>query len=219
MTVNKALKKIISQNGTEILGFPNKVQSMIMDYSSSHERDVQLFCLSCQKGLLIYGQRILILQDTNEISDIAIKAKEMLQKDAFMDERYAIESVNMLLSALGITVKISTDTSKTHSPDRLKNMSNSEILQADTYSIHLSDNNEIVFDRSLIQDLMAQEKKGSVSAMMSLGNCYFHGIAVTEDWIIAESYYRKALVHGDDNEKKEAENRINEIYNKRQNGF
>lgn len=219
MTVNEALKRIISQNGTEILGFPNKVQSMIMDYSGSHERDVQLFCLSCQKGLLLYGQRIIILNDPDEICNVAFKAKEMLQNDAFMDERYAIESVNILLGGLGKSIKISTDISKTHSADRSNNPSDSEKIHADIYSIQLSSSNKIVFDESLIQDLMTQERNGSVSAMMSLGNCYFHGIAVTEDWIIAESYYRKALAFGDDNEKKEATNRINEIYNKRQNWF
>lgn len=218
MTVNKALKKIIDQNGGKILESPDKVQSMIMDYTSSHDQDVQLFCLSCQKGLLRYGQKILITKDSSEIKDVAIKAKEMLQNNAFMDEYYAIKSVNLLLDGLGIPLVINSDTLEIYRFNQMESKTISKKAQSGTYGIQISDN-RMVFDESLIRDLMVRERRGDVSAMILLGHCYFHGIAVTEDWFIAEYYYYKVLVHGDINERKEATNRINEIYNKRQNNF
>lgn len=220
MTVAEAINTIIKQHGVEILGFPNRVQAMIMDYAGNYEREVQLFCLPCQKGLLRYAQIIVHLENDTDIRDIALKAKVMLQNEAFMDEKYAIQSINMLLNGLGFTYEIVSDIHERGTIEEKRDkVTTIRQLDHKRYSVSLTVDNRIEIDGNLLQDLRESARKGNVNALLSLGNCYFHGIAVTEDWIIAESYYRKAKELGNNDEKKEATSRLNEIYNKRQLGF
>ena len=75
-----------------------------------------------------------------------------------------------------------------------------------------SDSNEKENDERFIRDLqLAQER--NVNALLSLGKRYLYGIGVKKSWVVAEYYYRRAQEFGDNNQKKEAVNRLNEIYN------
>lgn len=192
MLVEEAINTIICKEGVGILEFPNKVIAMIGDYSNSYQRDLQLFRLSCQNGLLNYGQKILQLNRAEDVANIAIKAKEMLQHDAFMDEVYAVKSVNMLLKGLGIANEI-------------------KMSQKEDQGL----NHTLEHD---IQSLENLAGRGDVRALLDLGYNYLHGIGVTEDWMIAESYYRRAFTFGGGDEKDEALNCLIEIHNNRQAG-
>jgi len=212
MTVEEAIRTIINLHGLKTLDSPNQFQSMIMDYSRDCKKDVQLFCLSCQKGLLTYGQRI-SLQDNHEVvTEIATKAKEMLQRDAFMAEEYAAECVNMLLVGLGypIVTDWKSPQAQTVFPDSNTSNINRHTLNPKS-NARLSESERIVFDKNLIINLKDRAKHGDVNAVLSLGNCYYRGIAVTKDLIIAESYFRRVLSMGNDDAIYEAKNLLNEI--------
>lgn len=206
MTVEEAISAIIKQHGIEILCFPNKVQSMIMDFANGYERDVQLFCYSCQKGLLRYAQKLVSMKKDVDIQDLALSAKDMLQHDAFMSEKYAVYTINMLLNGLGLTFRIELVTQEKG------RYTEKNFLKKQS----LSKEKRVHIDEKLLGDLRESAQNGNADAFLSLGNCYFYGIGVIEDWFIAESYYRKAYKYGNRDEKEEANRKIIEIYNRRQ---
>ena len=220
MTVEEAIRTIIKLNGSEILDSPSQFQSMIMDYSRECKKDVQLFCLSCQKGLLTYGQRMILQENEEVLIEIATKAKEMLQRDAFMAEDYAAECVNMLLVGLGYSIVTNWKSAQTQTVFPDKNMSSPK---RQTYKpnsdVRLSESERIDSDNKVIKNLKDQVRNGDVNAVLSLGNRYYRGIGVKKDLIIAESYFRLVLSMGNDEAINEAKILLNRIMIERQIDF
>lgn len=214
MTVEKAIDNIIKEQGIEILNFPDRFQGLVMDYVGAQIREVQLFCLACQKGLLRYAIQLVSLTDRDASQEVALKAKAMLQNDAFMSEENAACCMNMLLNGLGFKFEIITDISGKNYKDKRERIIFSKKPDFATYDACISTGYTVRINSDMIQDLRKASHNGDVRALLCLGDCYYHGIGVTEDWVIAETYYRKALELGNKKEKMEANRRLNEIYNK-----
>lgn len=221
MTVAKAISTIIEKCGEDILDSPEMVQAMVMDYASGHEREIQLFCLSCQKGILSFAHKMLLMKDETKIREVAMKAKAKLEYDAFMAEEHALYSVNMLLNGLGFSFEIISEYigEKKMQEGRGGSINLNQKREGcngkENKTLLLYDKKNEV-DENLLQNLRKLASAGDVDAALSLGNSYYYGIGVEKDWIIAETYYRKVKDFGNEEEKREAKRMLIEIFNRQQ---
>ena len=122
--------------------------------------------------------------------------------------------MNMLLNGLGFKFEIIADISGKKCKDKREGIIINKKPDFATYDACISNEYTVHINSDMIQDLREASRNGDAGASLCLGDCYRHGVGVTEDWIIAETFYRKALELGNNKEKKEAGRRINEIYNK-----
>lgn len=215
MTVPQAINAIIKENGINILNSPEKLRSMVMDYVNGYEREKRLFCRLCQIGILSYAHEMISLRDEISIKDVATKAKVRLEQDYFMVEEYALLGINMVLEGLGMNYKIEkenideneTQENKSHKLDSM------EMKTQHEYKVILTHDYRIKIDENIIQDLRKAAQDGNENALISLGDCYAHGIIVDKlDLNLAEYYYRKAKELGN----KEATYKLIKLFNLQQ---
>lgn len=218
MTVAQAISAIIKEYGIDILNSPEKVQAMVMDSASECEQEKKLFCLLCQKGILTFAREMVLLKDKTQLEAVAMRAKAKLKDDAFISEEYARDSINMLLKGLGFSFEIANE--HMNEKKRQEERGDKTILEGQRiekeYRTLLSYDQKTVIDGASLRDLRKAARTGDVHALLLLGDCYYHGIGVRGDWMIAESFYTRAKESGDKEERREAKRKLNEIFNRRQ---
>lgn len=102
MTVAVALRKIITDNGMEVLTNSRMLISLIADYVVGYDKEKKLLKIASANGVL--NSIVKISQETNgEQQQVLIqKTKKILTDEAFLSDENAILILNVLLESIGI---------------------------------------------------------------------------------------------------------------------
>lgn len=185
MTVAQALSAIIEQFGIESFNHPDQIQSMVMDYTGSGNRETRLFSVACRKEILNLAQEMYASSDNRQSMGLAERAKSTLIAEFFMAEENAIICVNLILEGVGnefrLTINqanrnVTCNAAKTNNVNGTTSLNTSSI--SDILECKLS------ADRESFQKIQAAEREGDLNAMIRLGECYQYGETVNPNTMI-----------------------------------
>ena len=195
MNVRQAIRITIDKHGVEILNIPLKFQAMVADYAEGYDQEVRIFAKCCRKDILSLARKIVLIRDESKIEMIAIKMREILEKD-FMAAEHAITGINIILQGLDVDFvlkKECIDENNFQDIGMHVDLSEKESIHSKNEMLQEFDN---IVDKKIVRDLRNAADNGDINAMITLGIFYEGGIMVEENWRLADYYFCQAAENG-----------------------
>lgn len=101
-TVPSAIKKIIDDNGLEVLKSSKIVLAYVMDYVRGEEKNKKLLRIACNEGVLDFMLDAKKSDDELQKNICIKKAQKRLMEEAFLAEEYAWHIIEMISEGLSL---------------------------------------------------------------------------------------------------------------------
>ena len=183
MTVVEAIKKIVSERGSEVLLDPRTVNSYVADLAQGPSEQLKLYRVAASNGILEIIYKMENTTCAEEHEALKNKAIHKLVSDALLSLENASKAVKDVICQ--------------QAEGRAENEPKDQWMQYNLgYSFEFGQNDVQDYEKAVYWYMKSAEQ-GNAWAQNRLGDCYLNGNGIAQNLKCAVEWYTKSAEQGD----------------------